>query len=1034
MSVAKEQVFNKFEKNSRMNKAVLLFVFCISFVKGYSQCKDCKEGKHDGKNYDVLNSNKIAKKALPPDSSGGLKQSFVMQNVCGLNWQQTSVKVTTRYPTPPGTGLPATVPITFSSCNVDSVVKAFLYFNGSYQTAYAANPASVTITNPTSTVFNYTADSIGTAGQKCWGEVGTIAYRVDVTSCINGGGNYTIDLSGTGLTAWAIDGISFVIVYIDKSATYTGSLTLYDGLYTNPGSGPHSQVFSGFNVCAATPTGQAFCILADMQSNVNGGKNQEVYNGTTQTFSNLFYNFCTVTTPLTAGQTTTMDSVYADDGGDCYSWVLAGLYWQNTTCQTCNPTVLATQTISVVPPRDTICQGDSVQLTASGASTYIWNPSTGLSCTNCPDPKASPNATTTYSVTGFNGCAFGTDTVTIVVEPRGSLTISPSIQICTGDSVQLTVSGGTNYIWKPSTFLSCTACANPTATPTATTTYTVVSGTGVCKDSATVTITVTPTPTLTVVPKNPIICAGGSVILTVSGASAYRWTPTTSLSCNTCTSPTATPTITTVYTVVGGVGTCRDTLTDTVFVLTSPTISVKAMPDSVCQGDTILLVASGGGTYRWSTGQTIDSIKVVPASTKTYTIAVSNGVCTDSTTITVYITPLVTVATSKNDTVCPNTPVTLTATGGGGPVTYKWSTGATTTSINVSDSVTTTYTVTVTGKCNSANKTVTVVVIPLPKPLIKGTLWKCAGVKDTLTVTGGTTYKWSNGTTSTSYITGPIKGDSIITVVAYNSLGCSDTTRFTITERIKPVISQIKPSVTCHGSPVTLTANATGSGTLTYKWSDGETTSTITVIGDTGTTTYTVTVSNGCPSSTTAIINQDVPPLSACCDKIIILGDDTVINASGTGIIHFSWSPSSTLNCDTCPTVIATPTITTTYTVTGTDSLGCQSERIVTILVETPCFDFRVPNVFTPDYAGTLGSNGGTNNIFYIETRNITGWSTLIYDRWGKEMFKSTDPHKYWDGLTEGGGKAPGGVYYYIITGTCQNNTYKKDGFLQLIR
>lgn len=1015
-----------------MNKVLLLFAFCLSYISGYSQCKDCKEGKHNGLNYDQLSSKKTG--GLPPDSSGGLKQSFVMQNVCGLNWQQTSVKVTTRYPTPPGTGLPATVPITFSSCNVDSVVRAYLYFNGSYQTAYAANPASVSITNPASVTFSYLADSIGTAGQKCWGETGTIAYRVDVTNCINGGGNYTIDLSGTGLTAWAVDGISFVIIYVDKSASYSGSITLYDGLYTNSGGSPKTQTFNGFNVCAATPTGQAFSILADMQSNVNGGINTETYNGTTQTFSNLFYNFCTVTTPLTAGQNTTTYTAYADDGGDCYSWVLAGLYWQNTTCQTCNPTVVATNTVGITPPRDTICQGDSVQLQAFGDSTYIWTPSTGLSCTSCPNPKASPNATTTYSVTGFIGCAIGTDTVTIVVEPRGTLSVTPSTQICTGDSVQLTVSGGGNYVWKPSSSLSCNTCTNPTATPTATTTYTVVSGTGGCRDSAMVTITVTTTPTLSVVPTNPTICEGGSVVLTASGASAYRWTPTTSLSCSSCPNPTASPTITTVYTIVGGNGICRDTLTDTVYVLPSPVASVIAKPDSVCQGDTILLTGTGVGTYHWSTGQTTSSIKVVPSSTTTYTLAVSNGTCADSVPITVYIAPLTTLAMSKNDTVCPNTPVTLTATGAGGTFTYKWNNGATTSSINVSDTVTTTYTATVYGQCDSTKKTVTVIVVPLPKPVIKGSLWKCAGVKDTLTVSGGTTYLWSNGKTTTTYYTGPINGDSTITLIAYNSLGCPDTTRIKITERIKPAIKPIPSAVTCNGSPVTLTANPIGTGPFTYKWSNGQTTSSITV-NDTNKTTYTVTVSNGCPNTASVTVFPDIPSLSACCNKTIIIGDDTIINASGPKIVKYQWVDSNNVVCENppiCSIIKVSPTVTTTYTVIGTDSLGCQIERFVTIVVEVPCFNFTVPNVFTPNYSGP----DGVNNRFYIKTEHIDGWSIYIYDRWGKEMFKSSDPsfNSSWTGVTEGGGTAPDGVYYYIISGTCQNTTYKKDGFLQLIR
>jgi gliding motility-associated-like protein len=131
-----------------------------------------------------------------------------------------------------------------------------------------------------------------------------------------------------------------------------------------------------------------------------------------------------------------------------------------------------------------------------------------------------------------------------------------------------------------------------------------------------------------------------------------------------------------------------------------------------------------------------------------------------------------------------------------------------------------------------------------------------------------------------------------------------------------------------------------------------------------------------------------------------------------------------------CDSVKVSPTITTTYTVTLTDSAGCQVEQVITIVVETPCFNFTIPNVFTPNNAGPLG----VNNVLYIKTTDLDAWSIIIYDRWGKEMYSSTNSNAYWSGNTEGGSKAPDGVYYYIINATCQGTSYKKDGFVQLIR
>jgi hypothetical protein len=67
---------------------------------------------------------------------------------------------------------------------------------------------------------------------------------------------------------------------------------------------------------------------------------------------------------------------------------------------------------------ETICDGESVTLTATGASTYAWSPTTGITPTAGPTVTANPTSTTTYTVTGTdaNGCV-DTDTVDVIVNP-----------------------------------------------------------------------------------------------------------------------------------------------------------------------------------------------------------------------------------------------------------------------------------------------------------------------------------------------------------------------------------------------------------------------------------------------------------------------------------------------------------------------------------------------------------------------------------------------------------------------------------------
>jgi len=361
--------------------------------------------------------------------------------------------------------------------------------------------------------------------------------------------------------------------------------------------------------------------------------------------------------------------------------------------------------------------------------------------------------------------------------------------------------------------------------------------------------------------------------------------------------------------------------------------------------------------------------------------------------------------------------------------------------MTVAPDTTTTYTVTITSFCGSIQKFVKVTVVPYPKPAISGTNWKCKGVRDTLTVSNlngsGINYIWSNGKTTTSIKTGLIEADSVVSVTAFNKLGCSHDTTFIITLRAPLVITITPPTIFCAGQQVCVSAQVSGTplSPVSYSWNDGETTSTI-CVSPTDTTAYVVNVSNGCKSTKATLLTPNYPNLAACCNQTLTIVNDTltpsgaIIYAQGNSTSYI-WSPSiNCLNPPLCDSGQVSPSVTTTYKVTGTDANGCSIDQLVTITVETPCFNLTIPNVFTPTNGGTLG----LDKVFYINTRNMDAWSINIFDRWGKVMFNTTDPFKYWDGTTTSGGTAPAGVYYYIITGTCQNTTYKKDGYLQLIR
>ncbi len=312
----------------------------------------------------------------------------------------------------------------------------------------------------------------------------------------------------------------------------------------------------------------------------------------------------------------------------------------------------------------------------------------------------------------------------------------------------------------------------------------------------------------------------------------------------------------------------------------------------------------------------------------------------------------------------------------------------------------------------------------------------CAGCNGTATAnrTCGVSpfkYSWSNGAT-TQTITGLCPGTyTVIATDASNScLLFLDTVVVTIPGEKGILITHTDTNPKClisHGN-ITVYPNG-GEPPYTYLWNNG-----ISTQKDTGLIAGSyyciVTDSSGCRDSVSITLDDPSPPTiniisynPSTCDGC----PDTILTS---GAKNYSWVPSIGLSCTNCSNPVATISVTTTYTVTGTDSLGCENEKIITIVIENLCEDLKIPNVFTPNYAG----QNGENNKFFINTGNITNWTINIYNRWGKEMFKSSDPLRYWNGTTESGNIVPDGIYYYVITYSCNGSNYNKQGFVEVIR
>jgi Secretion system C-terminal sorting domain len=373
---------------------------------------------------------------------------------------------------------------------------------------------------------------------------------------------------------------------------------------------------------------------------------------------------------------------------------------------------------------------------------------------------------------------------------------------------------------------------------------------------------------------------------------------------------------------------------------TSGSIQADAGEDQIiCRGQSVTLTASGGSTYQWSTGSTTQSIEVNPTSTTTYSVTVSEeGKSSDTDGVTVTVNEIPEANAGQDVTINEGESVTLTASGGD---TFLWSNGETTQSITVNPTKTTTYSVTVTkGGCEDIDS-VEVLVKSSTQPIVKANAGEdlsiCSGESVILTASGGSVYKWNTGETTKSIIVNPTE-TKIYTVTVSEGIQ-SDTDQIKVT--VNYITADAGSNVTINeGESTVLTA----SGGVSYLWSSGETTQSITV-NPVKTTTYTVTVTKeGCEDTDNVQISvnkniiEDISPAKADAGKDVTICVGETITLSAKGGISYIWNTG-----DTKKDIIVSPKRTTQYTLKATRG-GITDTDTVIVTVE------NCKNTFTKDH------------------------------------------------------------------------------------
>lgn len=603
-----------------------------------------------------------------------------------------------------------------------------------------------------------------------------------------------------------------------------------------------------------------------------------------------------------------------------------------------------------------VCYGGSVQLQGSGTGTLLWTPPFGLSDPTAPDPICMPEQTTTYTLvaTGSNTCT-NSDEAIVTVNVLPSADAGPDRSICAGASVMIGTPGPGTFAWTPPDGLNATDVATPTASPSVTTTYYVtVLGATTCAALDSVLVTVN-TPSNAGDDGNLTLCSSGASVdlaLSLGGTpeAGGIWLDPSLIAHGAQLDPAVDPQG--VYTYVAGDGgPCPDSARVQV-TITTPQIQFSG-DNSICQGDTTTITATGGTDFAWSPATDISDANIAgpdfhPTNTTTYTVTVTDaGGCIASASTTINVSDLPNANAGQDVGICDGdtTPIGGTPTGPAGS-TYAWTPSSgldDTSAANPSASPTgnTTYVVLVTSvdQCVSTD-TVEVSVNALPSLEAGNDEAICIGASVQLNAMGTGTFAWTPSTgLDDASIAAPNASPASTTpytVTLTDGNGCVATDGLTVTVNALPTIDAGADTWLCQGSTTTLTASGSAGQ---YEWAPDSWLNNPNALTPQATpdntTTYMITVTdaNDCTASDQVTVTVGVdPPIDPGSGASICGGSPITLGGSPTSVpgSTFVWSPATGLDDPTSPNPVAMPNGSITYTLTVSNDT-CTSTASVTI-------------------------------------------------------------------------------------------------------
>lgn len=853
---------------------------------------------------------------------------------------------------------------------------------GTYLWSTGETSSSITISPDSSTTY-----SVAVSNGICTGDS---SVTVDVISApdaaiagpgsvCSGGDFATLTASGGTSYLWST-GSTFASISEYVSPTTTFTVTVSNGFCTDTAS---HTVYEGLTIFGSDTicSGSSVLLYADIGDTYQWYENGSPIPPPQGTQSSITVNPTTTTT-----YSVDMDDFNGFCPSESASFTVTVVSGTTASINSANPFITS------------ICYGDSVTLTASAGSSYLWSNSAATQSITV-SPASSANFTVTVSGGGCNATA----TATVAVNGAAA-TINPSsATICSGDNIPLTASGGGTYSWSTGS-----AGASISVSPTSDTVFYVTVTNSGCTDSASAFIDVVSSITASISGATSL-CGTTSTTLTASGGNSFAWSTG-----DTTASITVSPASDTVFTVTVTSGGCSDDTSVTVTV-GAIVATISSSAPTVCSGDSVTLTANAADSYSWSTSEATQSITVNASGT--YSLTVTSGTCSDDTSITITVTPMPVAAIAGDTSICSGDSATLTASGG---ASYLWDNSDTSQSIIVSPSSSAAFFVTVSNGGCSDTASIQVNVTASSAASVSGNNTICSGESTTLTASGGVNYQWNNSATTATITVSPTTTTTYS--VSVTSGSCSDDTSFTVTVNQTPVAEAGANVSACSGLPVTLNA----SGGSSYNWSPVTGLSSSNAANPSATpgttTTYTVVVSNGSCSDTDSVVVTvlTAPTADAGMDTTIIIGNEASLIASGGAAYLWSTGESSS-------GITVGPEETTEYIVTVTAANGCKDIDTITVTVDIKCGEVFVASAISPN-------GDGKNDMVFVRNNCLQSVQFAVYDRWGEQVFYTEDINTGWDG-THNGKQLNTAVFVYFVKAVLIDGTeFEGSGNITLFR